>query len=188
MSPAPDDRGGDATGTGTGMHEGRTQLGKAVVLIVVAAVIAFLVLHRTPATSATATSTQTSTTASTAAASTTTSTTLAPLKEPKDVTVQVLNGLQTGSLAGNLSMTLKSKYGYQTLTPLNTSAVTHTSVIYVVTHGFRREGAALARTLGLPARVVHRGVPAHAPVPDGVKAHANLIVVIGTSLQAKAGS
>ncbi|HLI00152.1 MAG TPA: LytR C-terminal domain-containing protein [Acidimicrobiales bacterium] len=181
MSRAPEDR-----GDGTGVHEGRTQIGKAVVLILVAAVIAVLVLYRNPAPNATDASAHSSTTSS--AASTTTSTTLAPLKQPKQITVQVLNGLQTGSLAGNLSTTLHGKYGYQTLAPLNTTAVTHTSVIYVVTHGFRREAHALARTLGLPATVVHRGVPAHAPVPSSVTSHANLIVVIGTSLQAKAGS
>lgn len=182
MSRAPDDR-----GDGTGVHEGRTQIGKAVVLILVAAVIAVLVLHRNPASNTSDASAHSSTTSSVAASSTT-STTLAPLKQPKQITVQVLNGLQTGSLAGNLSTTLHGKYGYQTLAPLNTTAVTHTSVIYVVTHGFRREAHALARTLGLPASVVHRGVPGHAPVPSSVTSHANLIVVIGTSLQAKAGS
>lgn len=182
MSRVPEDR-----GDGTGVHEGRTQIGKAVVLILVAAVIAVLVLHRNPTPTATDTSAESSTTTSVAAASTT-STTLAPVKPPKQITVQVLNGLQTGSLAGNLSATLHGKYGYQVLPANNTTAVTHTSVIYVVSHGFRREAKALARTLGLPDSVVHRGVPAHAPVPSGVTAHANLIVVIGTSLQAKAGS
>jgi hypothetical protein len=174
-----------------GYHEGRTQIGKAIILIVVTAVIAILVLHHVG-----------SSTASTATTASTTTTTVAkgkaktkkpaasnkPLVPPAQIKLQVLNGLQTGSLAGNLSAVLKTQHGYDTLNANNTTATDSTSMIYVVTHGYYREAEVLAGYVGLTKSSIHRGVPSSAPIPSGVAGQANLVLVIGSSLQARASS
>jgi LytR cell envelope-related transcriptional attenuator len=176
------------------VHEGRTQIGKAIVLIVVAVLVAVLVLHHVNSGGAT-----TSTGGNT---STSTTTTVAktgkhkkppkkkakPLVAPSKIKLQVLNGLQSGSLAGNLSTKLKSKPGYETLPANNTTVADTTSEIYVVTPGYYREAKVLAAAVGLSDKSIHRGVPKTAPVPPGVTANANLVLVIGTSLKAKAST
>jgi LytR cell envelope-related transcriptional attenuator len=175
---------------GDAPHEGRTQIGKAIILIVVTAVIAVLVLHHVGSSGA-ASSPTTATSTTTTVPHTGKATRKAPTKTllpPSKVTVQVLNGLLTGSLATNLSNTLKSGSGYETLPPNNTSTETSTSVIYVVSRGYLPEAKVLAATLGLTDKSIHRGLPTSAPMPSGVPGRANLVVVIGTSLQAKAGT
>jgi hypothetical protein len=175
-------------------HEGRTQIGKAIVLIVVTVLIAVLVLHHVSSSGATP-KTSTRPPASTTTVSTPKSKhpkkrikKAKPLVAPSKVKLQVLNGLISGSLATNLSNTLKAKPGYDTLPPNNTSAKDTKSMIYVVTPGFYREAKALAATVGLSDGSIHRGVPKTAPVPSTVTAQANLVLVIGTSLKAKAST
>lgn len=173
-------------------RETGTQTVKAMALVLVVAAIAVLLLRHTPSTTsatASAADTTTVTTAApttTTAASATTTTVPAPLVAPTKIKLQVLNGLQAGTLAGEWSTKLHANPGYVTLTPNNTLVVTDTSRIYVVRHGFFREGLALARVVGLPQSAVHAGAgPAHL-IPAGVASQADLILIIGTSLQAKA--
>jgi hypothetical protein len=175
-------------------HEGRTQIGKAIVLIVVTVLIAVLVLHHV-ASSGPATKVATKPPASTTSVPTNKTTPkkkrhrkLKPIVAPSKVKLQVLNGLLSGSLAGNLSTTLKNKPGYDTLPANNTTTEDKKSIIYVVTPGFYREAKALAVTVGLSDGSIHRGVPKTAPVPSSVTTQANLVLVIGTSLKAKASS
>jgi hypothetical protein len=174
-------------------HEGRTQIGKAIVLIVVVVLVAVLVLHHIGSSGAV-------TTKIGANPSTSTTTTVAqkghkpkktkkkvkPLIAPSKIKVQVLNGLLSGSLAGNLSAKLKDKPGYETLPANNTTVGDTTSMIYVVTPGYYREAKVLAAAVGLSDKSIHRGVPKTAPVPAGITSQANLVLVIGTSLKAKA--
>ncbi len=169
-------------------HEGRTQTGRAVILVIVAVVVAALVLRHTGTSSAghtsTAASTTTSTTVRTPPRSTTTT---LPLVAPADIKVQVLNGLQTGNLAGNLSTKLHAD-GYQTLPPNNTTTPTQISVVYLARRGYYREAVKLAARLGLPTSDIQRSIPPTAPIPTGVVAASELIVVIGASLQSVASS
>jgi hypothetical protein len=175
------------------MHEGKTQIGKAIVLILVAVVIAVVVLHHVGSSGV----------ASSIGTRATTTTTVPlkhkappkkkkqvvkPLIAPAKIKVQVLNGLLTGTLAGNLSASLKGSPGYDTLPANNTTVRTTTSVVYMVTRGYYREARALAKVLGLTGQSVKRTIPASAPIPAGIKSQANLIVIIGTSLQSKAGA
>jgi hypothetical protein len=172
-------------------HEGRTQIGKAVILIVITVVIAVLVLHHVgSSTASTSTASSTTTTSVPKGKSGTTKKKPAtkPLVAPSKIKLQVLNGLQTGSLAGNLSQALKSQHGYDTLGANNTTSQDTTSMIYVVTRGYYREAEVLAGYVGLTKSSIHRGVPTSAPVPSGVTGQADLILVIGSSLQARASS
>ncbi|HEY1734359.1 MAG TPA: LytR C-terminal domain-containing protein [Acidimicrobiales bacterium] len=169
-------------------RDGRTQIGKAVILVVVTAAIAVLVLYHLTGSNGTNVASSSTTTTTVPAKTTTTTAPTKPLVAPAQIKLQVLNGLLTGTLAGNLSTTLKASPGYDTLPANNTTTMTSTSVIYVVTTGYYPEAEALAATLGLGDSTITKGIPAGAPVPSGVATQANLIVVIGTSLQAKAGT
>jgi hypothetical protein len=172
-------------------HEGRTQIGKALILIVVTAVIAVLVLHHVGSSTAspsTATSTTTTTIAKGKAGKTKKKSPTKPVVAPSKIKLQVLNGLQTGSLAGNLSQVLKTQHGYDTLSPNNTTAKDTTSMIYVVTKGYYREAEVLAGYVGLTKKSIHRGVPSSAPIPSTVASQSNLILVIGSSLESRASS
>lgn len=172
-------------------HEGRTQIGKAIVLIVITVLIAVLVLHHVgSSTASTSTATSTTTTSLPKGKSGTAKKKQAtkPIVPPSKIKLQVLNGLQTGSLAGNLSQALKTQHGYQTLSANNTTSVDTTSMIYVVTRGYYREAEVLAGYVGLTKASIHRGVPKSAPIPSSVTGQADLIIVIGSSLQARASS
>jgi hypothetical protein len=177
-------------------EQGRTQTGRALVLVVVVALVAVLVLRHTGssaagptrstrAAGATRSATSTTTTTTTVGAQPTTSTTVAALIPPADTTVEVLNGFEAGPLASNLSGRLR-RDGYKTLAPYNAMTLTTTSAIYVVQSAYYPEAERLATTLGLAPLSITRGLPAGAPVPPGAATGSDLIVVIGTSLHALA--
>lgn len=163
---------------------------RAVVLIVVLAVIAIAVLarsngHSTVATRASAGKSALSTTPPTTAPATTTPTTVVPADQVK---LQVLNGVLTGSLAGEWSNKLRANPGYQTLPPDNATAKVTSSAIYILTPGYQPEADALASVVGLPTSAINPTVPApsSAPIPASERATANLVLVIGPDLAASA--
>ena len=166
--------------------EGRTQTGRAVVLVIVVALIAVVLLRHTGSSVAgsvpPARAPTTTTTPTTVVGPAVAPTTTLPLIAPAETTVEVLNGLQAGSLAGNLSGRLRAD-GYKTLAPDNTTTLVTTSVIYVVQPAYRTNATKLASTLGVPGIEIHTGLPSTAPVPAGVATGSDLIVVIGTTLQ-----
>ncbi len=158
---------------------------RALVLIVVLVAIGAVVLAKTsnttsPKTGSPAPKSKTSATASTVPAPTTTTTVLAA----SQVKVQVLNGVLTGSLAGQWATKLKSQYGYVTTPPDDATAKVASSVIYVVTPGYEAEAAQLAARVGLPASAINPTVPmpATAPVPASERNVANLVLVVGPDL------
>ena len=169
-------------------EQGRTQTGRALVLVVVVALIAVVVLRHTgssvagPARPARAAGAAVTTT--TAPARPPASTTTLPAVAPADTTVEVLNGLEVGSLASNLSGRLRVD-GYKTLPPDNATTLTPASMIYVVQAAYYPAATMLVSTLGLAAGTIQitRGLPASAPVPAGAATGTDLIVVIGTNLQ-----
>jgi LytR cell envelope-related transcriptional attenuator len=177
---------------------GRTRTGRAVVLLAVVVLIAVLVLERTGS-PAVRPAVATATTQPTAAPATTTTTsggapeattsTTAALIPPAQVTVAVLNGLQAGPLASGLSARLRAD-GYHTLTPDNTTTLTSDSAIYLTSGRYYPEAAKLVASLGLSAAAVPilRTIPATAPIPTGAATGADLVVVIGNSLQPLASS
>jgi hypothetical protein len=178
--------GGDDSGQRD--EPGRTQTGQALVLVVVVALVAILVLRHTgssvagPARTLRAAGVVRPTTTVVSPAST--STTTVPTILPADTTVEVLNGLEAGTLAGNLSGRLRAD-GYKTLAPNNATVMTPVSAIYVVQPRYAIAATKLASTLGLaPGTVqISPDVPATAPIPAGATTGSDLIVVIGTSLQ-----
>ena len=109
----------------------------------------------------------------------TTSTTLVPVA---DIKLQVLNGVLTGSLAGQWSA--KANPGYDTLAPDNATMKVPASAIYIVTPGYEEEANALAATVGLPSSAVNKAVPppASAPIPAADRTKANLVLVVGFDL------
>jgi hypothetical protein len=179
---------------------GRAQTGKALALVVVAALVAVLVLHHMGSSSARPTGSvavaPVATTTTTPGAPSVTptptakpTTTTVPLAAPADITVGVVNGLQAGNLATNLTARLKAD-GYRTLPPDNTTVLTRTSVIYVARSGYAGEATRLAAQLGLRAGAiqVESSLPSTAPIPAVSSTGADLVVVIGSSLQAEAST
>ena len=199
VSDAPSSDEGTETPTGDG--PGRTHTTKALALVAVAVLIAVLVLHRTGSPSAghvttavgpVPTTTTTTTAPPSPSASVTApaaSTTTLPLASPADITVAVDNGLLTGNLATNLTARLKAD-GYQTRPPDNTTVLTRTTAIYVARSGYSGEAARLAAQLGLTTGHVQivSSLPTSAPIPPVSSSGADLVVVIGTSLQSVAST
>ncbi len=163
---------------------------RAIVLIAVLVIVAIGVLSRSsghPAVStrASAGTSAPATTTPTTAAATTTPTTVVPASQVK---LQVLNGVLTGSLAGQWSNKLRANPGYQTLPPDNATSKVTSSAIYILTPGYQPEAASLAATVGLPSSAINPTVPApaSAPIPNSERATANLVLVIGPDLAAGA--
>lgn len=176
--------------TGPARRDGGINGLRAVILIAVLAVLAIAVLarsngHSTVATGASAGSTVPATTTPSTAPTSTTPTTVVPAAQVK---LQVLNGVLTGSLAGEWSNKLRANPGYQTLPPDNATAKVASSVIYILTPGYQAEADALASVVGLPTSAINPTVPApsSAPIPASERATANLVLVIGPDLAASA--
>jgi hypothetical protein len=168
------------------------QTGKAILVIAVVVLVGWVIL-RHGSSSPTHPSSAAAVTTTTPAASranppvTTPPTTVAVIP-PASIKLQVLNGVLSGSLAGQWSAKLKANPGYDTLTALNATARVAQSVIYVITPGLRPEAVALAAAVGLPSTAVSVTTPppATAPIPGGVAATANLVLVIGPDLAGSA--
>ncbi len=173
-----------------GRSDGGVQWLKALAVIAVLVAVGVVILSKTDTgktTNTTATTrhpTSTSTPGTTLPAPVTTTTVL-PASQVK---VQVLNGLLTGSLAGQWSQKLKTQYGYITLRPDDATTKTTVSVIYILTPGYDSEARALATNVGLPASAVNTTVPppATAPIPAAERSTANLVLVIGQELAGSA--
>lgn len=170
-------------------RDGSAQTMKAVVLIVVLVAIGVAVLARSkpnhPAVASTTTTRPHSASTTTLPAPTTTVPALIPASQVK---VQVLNGVLTGSLAGEWSTKLKTKFGYLTEPADNATAKVAASTIYVLTPGYVPEADALATAVGLQQSAVNTTIPApsSAPIPSKERATANLVLVIGPDLAASA--
>jgi cytoskeletal protein RodZ len=170
--------------------DGGVQWAKALVLIAVLVVVGIVILAKTQNSPAVRTSTPThhgatgSSTTSTVPAPTTT-TTLLPTTQVK---VQVLNGVGTGSYAGQWSTKLKAQFGYITEPADNATTKVPTSIIYVLTPGYQSEANQLATNVGLAASAVYPTIPppAAAPIPTTERATANLVLVVGPDLQGTA--
>jgi hypothetical protein len=170
------------------------QVGRAVGLIAVAAVIGIILLHHNGS-SATPVATHGSTTTTTSHPSSTTGTTPttagAP-RPPASVKVLVANGTVAGGagassqhLAGEVSTTLHGQ-GYDTLAAVNTTPPQNvTASIVYFQPGYEREAAALAASLGLAASAV-QSMPAQPPVQS--LNGANILVVAGPDLARSAAS
>lgn len=169
-------------------REGGVHTAKAVVLIIVLVLIGALVLSKTAlagkGTAAAGAASHATTTLKKGAVTVpppTTSTTLVPVSAIK---VQVLNGVLTGSLAGQWSAKLRANPGYDTLTADNATSRVTASVIYIITPGYQAEANALAATVGLPSSKVDTTIPppASAPIPTTERTKANLVLVVGPDL------
>ena len=166
---------------------GGSQTLKAAIVIVVVVVVGWLVLKHNPSKQKAAgptTTVHSATVPSTAATTTTT----VPLIPPSSIKLQVLNGVGSGSLAGEWSSKLKTEYGYQYQPPDNATAVVTTSTIYVMTAGYVPEADRLATQVGLTPAIVDPTIPApaSAPIPASERAGANLVLVIGPNLASTA--
>jgi hypothetical protein len=169
----------------SGAGAGGTQTLKAIVVVVVVVLIGFLILKngkspRSTASGVTPTTARHTTTTSPIAQTTTT----AALISPANIKLQVLNGVGSGSLAGQWSAKLHANPGYNTLAALNATSVVSTSAIYIITPGYTPEANALATAVGLTPTIVNPTIPAPAtaPIPASARAAANLVLVIGPNL------
>jgi hypothetical protein len=171
------------------------QIGRAVGLIAVAAVIGIILLHHNGSSATTVAAHGSTTTAPShpsSTAGTTPSTTATALRPPASVKVLVANGTVAGGagagsqhLAGQVSTTLHGQ-GYDTLAAVNTNPPQNvTASIVYFQPGYEREAAVLAQSLGLPASAV-QAMPAQPPVQS--LNGANLLVVAGPDLARSASS
>ncbi len=178
--------------TQPGTTQSGTRTFRAVLVIALVVVVGWVILRHGPGPShsssaAAATTTTLPTSAAVTTPGTTPPTTLA-LVPPASIKLQVLNGMLSGSLSSQWNAKLKANPGYDTLSALNATARVAQSVIYIVTPGLQREANALAAAVGLPATAVDptSPPPASAPIPNGITANANLILVIGPDLAGSA--
>jgi hypothetical protein len=172
-----------------GRSSGSTQTGKAVLVIAVVVVVGWWVLLKSsPSSHVASGATTTLHTTTTIHQATAPTTAVAPLIAPASIKLQVLNGLQTGNLAGQWSTKLKANPGYNTLPPDNATAKVAASQIYIMTPGYQREANALAVAVGLPVTAVNQTVPAPAtaPIPAAERTTANLVLIIGPDLAGSA--
>jgi hypothetical protein len=169
------------------------QIGRAVGLIAVAALIGIILLHHNGSSATTVAARGSTTTAPSHPSSTTgttPSTTSGPLRPPSSVKVLVANGTVAGGasggsqhLAGEVSTTLHGQ-GYDTLAAVNATQNVTASIVYFQP-GYEKEAAVLAQSLGLPVSAV-QSMPAQPPVPS--LNGANILVVAGPDLVKSAGS
>jgi hypothetical protein len=172
-----------------GRSSGGTQTGKAVLVIAVVVIVGWWVLLKSSPSTHTASGATTTTHPTTTIHQATTPTTAAAaLIPPSSIKLQVLNGLQTGNLAGQWSTKLKANPGYNTLPADNATTKVSASAIYIMTPGYQREANALAVAVGLPVTVVNQTVPAppSAPIPAAERTTANLVLIIGPDLASRA--
>jgi hypothetical protein len=167
-----------------------------VAVTVVAIVIAVLLLHHAGSASSAKLGSSTSTTKPHKSTTTTlnvigggsvTTTTQAPVP-PAQVRLQVLNGVGTGSYAGEFSTKLHANPGYNTQAPDNATATVGSSAIYIVTAGYLPEAKALATTLGVSPSIIVQTTPppSTAPIPALDLTKADLVLVVGPDLVSKA--
>lgn len=169
------------------------QIGRALGLIAVAAIIGIILLHHSGPSGTTVAAQGTTTTApshpSTTTATTPTTTSATP-RPPSSVKVLVANGTVAGGgagvsqhLAGTVTQTLHAK-GYNTLAPVDATQKVTASIVYFQP-GYEREAAALAASMALPVSAV-QPMPAQPPVAS--LNGANILVVASTDLAGSPGS
>jgi len=151
------------------------QIGRALGLIAVAAIIGIILLHHSGPSG------------TTVAAQGTTSTAPRP---PSSVKVLVANGTVAGGgagvsqhLAGTVTQTLHAK-GYNTLAPVDATQKVTASIVYFQP-GYEKEAATLAASMALPVSAV-QPMPAQPPVAS--LNGANILVVASTDLAGSPGS
>lgn len=162
-----------------------------MVLLLVAVIVAVVLLRHVGTTTTSSTAPRSHATTSVPSATTvpasTTTTSTVPAIPPSQIKLLVLNGTLAGTLAGDTSKRLAANPGYNTLAPDNTTAKVTADAIYAVTPQYIPAAQALAATVGLPASAVQTSVPPTAPIHASERTIANLILVIGPVLAAKAG-
>jgi LytR cell envelope-related transcriptional attenuator len=179
--------GSHAAGDGSFGRSAGIQAGRAILLIGVAVVIGFVLLHHAgggtagpistggaPTTPRTTTATGTGGTTTTLRSTTSTS---VALRAPEAVKVLVANGTSTAGLAGRVTSTLHAK-GYNTLTATDASTKPTSSIVYFEP-GYGPDAAALAAKIDLPTTAV---LPIQSPPPVANLSGAQILVVAGPDL------
>jgi hypothetical protein len=173
--------GSHAADDGSSRHGAGIQVGRAVILVGIAAIVGIVLLHRgTPGTTRVA-SAATTTTVKGGGAPTrttvTTPTTTVPVHPAAQVKVLVANGSGVTGLAGVISTRLRTA-GYDTLASVNANQRVAASVVYYAP-GYQREAAIVAQSLGLAPTSVQ---PMPTPPPVASLGTANVLVVAGPDL------
>jgi LytR cell envelope-related transcriptional attenuator len=179
--------GSHASGDGSFGRSAGIQAGRAALLIVVAVLIGFVLLHRipgavsvgTPSTGSgfTLPTVKGSSSTPTIPSQSSTPTTSVSLRAPSSVKVLVANGTSTAGLASRISTALHTK-GYDTLTAVD-STVHPTATIVYFQPGYGPDAAALAGKLNLPSSAVQAMAQ---PPPVGNLSTAEILVVVGPDL------
>jgi hypothetical protein len=186
VSPGPHAAGDGSFGRSAGL-----QAGRATILIAVAVLIGFVLLHRSPGAASIGTlpsgpSATTKTTGQGGGSVPTSALTTPPtvaLRTPQSIKVLVANGTSSIGLAGRISDALHAK-GYNTLSPTDASQHPTSSFVYFEP-SYGSDAAALASKLNLPATAVS-AMPT--PPPVAKLNGANILVVAGPNLLSSAST
>ncbi|MHB8295168.1 MAG: LytR C-terminal domain-containing protein [Acidimicrobiales bacterium] len=102
---------------------------------------------------------------------------------PSRVKVLVANGTSVAGAAGRVSTSLHQA-GFATLSPTNTSSSVQASAVYFMP-GYDVEAATLAKVIGLGPSTV---APLPSPLPVSTTQGADVVVTVGPGLASRAGS
>jgi hypothetical protein len=185
--------GSHAAGDGSFGRSAGIQAGRAALLIGVAVLIGFLLLHRggspsgavpvvvgsdTTVATLMPTSVTNGSGATTGTTAKTTPTTSATQpRAPQDIKVLVANGTTTSGLAGRISNLVHAK-GYVTLASTNSTQKPASTIVYFQP-SYSADAAALAAKFNLPPTAV-QAMPSPPPVPN--LNGANILIVVGPDL------
>ncbi|MDQ1375063.1 MAG: LytR cell envelope-related transcriptional attenuator [Actinomycetota bacterium] len=183
-------RGRHAAGDGSFARSASVNAGRGAILIAVAVLIGFVLLHdldRGGVSNVVTSRPRSTTPRSTAPLPTIPATTTTPAHAPKDVKVLVVNGTTVAGAASRVAQPLKVN-GYNVLRAVDASAAikaaTKASAVYYVTRDYEKDAKALQAALALPPTPV-TAVPTPPPAPE--VSQANVVIVVGPDL-ARAGT
>ncbi|MEY2565815.1 MAG: LytR cell envelope-related transcriptional attenuator [Actinomycetota bacterium] len=184
-------RGRHAAADGSFARSASVNAGRGAVLIAVAVIVGFLLLHPLDdngnGTGVLASKPRPSGTTPTTPLPTLPTTTTAAAHAPKDVKVLVINGTTVAGAASRVAQPLKVN-GYNVLRAVDASAAvkaaTKASAVYYVTRDYEKDAKALQLALALPPSPV-TAVPT--PPPAVEVSQANVVIVVGPDL-ARAGT
>jgi hypothetical protein len=186
--------GSHATGDGSFGRSAGIQAGRAALLIGIAVLIGFVLLHHTSGAlvsvgppskgpSLTLPPAGGGSTNTTVPNSSILPTTTIPLRTPQSIKVLVANGTSSGGLASRISSALHAK-GYDTLTPVDSTVHPAATIVYFKP-GYGSDAAALAGKLNLAASAVQ---PIAQPPPVSNLSTAQILVVVGPNLNTAAST
>lgn len=185
-------RGRHAANDGSFARSASVNAGRGAVLIAIAVVVGFLLLHDADTGSGSGAvivnTPRTTPPSSPSSLGTVPASTTAALHANNAVKILVVNATRTAGAASRVAKPFKDS-GYNVLRPVDATEAAKTSTkasaVYYVTADFQREAKAIQQALGLPPTPVQM-VPTPPPTTDLLGA--NVVIVVGPDLAGAGGT